>query len=148
MMRRFAWVLCVCITALLSACQPPETSTPAPSLSAIVYEQTVQGTLTAAESHWLFLGKQDDSIAIQITFTGAPVPVSLIDPSGDSIARINASTGRLDRFRLPVDGTYRIIVGPGSRDYALALRSLAIQNGSATDAPAPTAAASDKAIVD
>src|SRR5258708_29828984 len=96
MMRRFAWVLCACITALLSACQPPETSTPAPSLSAIVYEQTVQGTLTAAESHWLFLGKQDDSIAIQINFNFTPGPVSLIHPSDNSIATITTCTRRID----------------------------------------------------
>src|SRR6478672_5022036 len=125
-MRRSAWVLCACVVVLLTACQPAPTATLEPSLSAIVYDQTVQGTLSAAENHWLFIGKQDDSISIQITFTGAPVPVFLLDPNGESIARVSPGTGRLDRFRLPVDGTFKIVIGAGSGDYALALRSQAV----------------------
>src|ERR1044071_1945298 len=103
----------------VSGCQPPPT--PAPVENVIRYGDTVQGTLGQAQTHWSFIGSHDDNIAIDFTSTGAPPAVTVIGPSGESVARLS-STGHLEKFRLPDDGEYVIVIASGVGGYALVLR--------------------------
>src|SRR5712692_9451384 len=113
------WLFLVLCAVLIAACQP---HTAPPPDSVIEYGQTVHGQLTGAESHWLFGGKQGDTLSIVFNSTGSPDFVGLLEPVGTSIARLSLATGRLDRFKLPADGQYTIVIGAGSSaDYTLTL---------------------------
>lgn len=136
-------LLCGFVFVAASGCQPPPT--PAPVENVIRYGDTVQGTLGQGQSHWSFIGSHDDNIAIDFTSTGAPPAVTLIGPSGESVARLS-STGHLERFRLPDDGQYIIVIASGVGGYALVLRQAAnIGTEAATTAATPVVTANASA---
>jgi hypothetical protein len=120
----------------LASCQPE----PAPiaANNVIVYGQTVQGQLAGYESHWLFIGTGGDSIVVEFTTAGQMPLVAILDPGGNSVGRVAASTGRLERFRLPDSGQYAIAVGAGSGDYTLSLRLLNAADQTPTRLPTPS----------
>src|SRR5258708_7597255 len=66
------------------------------------------------------MGTHRDRVWIEFRSRGAPPPVALIGPNGESIARVSES-GHLDKFRLPDDGQVAIVVGSGQGDYAIIL---------------------------
>jgi hypothetical protein len=137
---RLYLILMVCgfVFVAVSGCQAPPT--PAPVENVIRYGDTVQGTLSQAQSHWSFIGSHDDNIAIDFTSTGSPPAVTLIGPSGESVARLS-STGHLEKFRLPDDGQYVIVIASGVGDYALVLRQVAANASTEAATAVSTAAA-------
>ncbi len=132
LITRQLWLVLILWAVLLGACQPHT----APPDSVIEYGQTVHGQLTSSESHWLFGGKQGDTLSIVFNSTGSPDFVGLLDPVGTSIARLSLATGRLDRFKLPADGQYTIVIGAGSSaDYTLTLALVHDEQVTATSTP-------------
>jgi len=138
-------LLAALIALLLTACESPPPPTPVDNV--IGYGETVQGSLSPAQSRWFFLGKAGEIVAVVFSATGTPPPVALIGPSGESYARVAENTGRLDNFRLPEDGQYMIVVGAGVGDYAVTLRRVS-QGELPTATPLPQAlkAAPGKAL--
>lgn len=133
--RLFArfWLAIMLCASLIAACQPQ--ATPLPD-GVIEYGQTVHGQLTSTESHWLFGGKQTDTLSLVFNSVGAPAFVELLDPVGTSIARLPLALGRLDRFKLPADGQYTIVIGAGSSaDYTLTLSLVQDEKVTATPTP-------------
>jgi hypothetical protein len=120
----------------LTACQ--REATPVVPVNSIIYGQTVTGQLGAVESRWMFVGNRNDLITIEITTSGEMPVVALVHANGDSVARLPASSGRLDRSRLPSTGQYAIVVGAGAGDFSLTLRLL--NAGDMTPSPFPTPA--------
>lgn len=104
-----------------AACQA---ATPTIPENPIAYGQTVRGQLAWHESRWLFKGQHGDTISLEFKLVGQAnlPPVAVIDATGASLARISPDTGRLDRFRLPGDGQFAIVVGEGEGSYTLSLR--------------------------
>ncbi|MEP7287116.1 MAG: PPC domain-containing protein [Chloroflexota bacterium] len=136
MLSRLALVLGLCVLLGVTACQSSTLSaTPPPQINTISFGQTVRGNLDQGESRWLFVGSHTETVAIEFTASEALPPVTLIDPGGESVARISTSTGRLDRFRLLSDGKYTIVVGSGTGSYTLVVRTLTLDAPTATLAP-------------
>src|SRR5688572_5992058 len=54
-------ILILCFTA----CQFEQSTPSAPVIGAIAYGQTVQGNLSSAENHWLFIAKANDTITLE-----------------------------------------------------------------------------------
>jgi hypothetical protein len=132
--RKSVFVLLILL--VLTACQ--REATPVVPVNAIIYGQTVTGRLGAVESRWMFVGNRNDLITIEIMTSGEMPVVALVHANGDSVARLPASSGRLDRSRLPSTGQYAIVVGAGAGDFSLTLRLL--NAGDMTPSPFPTPA--------
>jgi hypothetical protein len=113
---------------------------PAPTLTSdvIVYGQTVQGSLTGGEHHWLFIGGRGDTITIRLTVSGDMPPITLLDPVGTAIARFPASLGVLERFKLLTSGQYAIAAIGGSGQYTLDLRLVVAGDQTPTASPTPS----------
>ncbi len=142
--RRFAKLFAVAtllLLALLAGCQAQPTPVPVPVDHVIGYGQTVKGQLAGTENRWLFVATQGSLISVEFTNTGQDTPlVAVVNPNGESIARVPASTGHLDRFRLLADGQYAIVVGTGTGDYTLSLRLVDSGQRLPTTAPASASA--------
>src|SRR5260221_2658422 len=120
MRLRVSLPLCLLSLVVLftAGCQAPPTQVPTDHV--IGFGETAQGSLSKIPARWIFIGTHSDTISIEFTSTGAPPPVALIGPNGESIARVSES-GHLDKFRLPDDGQFAIVVGSGQGDYAIIL---------------------------
>src|SRR5258708_17581470 len=66
------------------------------------------------------MGTHRDRVWIEFRSRGAPPPVALIGPNGESVARWSESW-TLDKFRLLDDGQFAFVVGSGQGDYAIIL---------------------------
>lgn len=86
---------------------------------------------------WVFEGKKDDVIVGQASFCGASMIFKLYGPDGvklDSAAKMDFA--RISRFRLPVSGKYKLVLGDrlGSLPAAQYWISLQNVNGGGTNA--------------
>ena len=132
---RLRLIVALCGAMILVGCQ--SVATPAPVDNVIRYGDTVQSSLSKVQSRWLFIGSHDDTVTIDFTATGVPPSVTLIGPSGESVARLSAA-GHLNGFRLPDDGQYMIVIDSGVGDYALTLRHGDMSTEAATAAATPS----------
>jgi hypothetical protein len=142
--RRFAKLpvlIWLAMLAVLAGCQAQPTPVPVPVDHLINFGQTVTGQLADHENRWVFVGTSDSIISVEFSNVEQNTPtVAIINPNGDSVARVPAGIGRLDRFRLLVTGQYAIVVGSGSGEYTLSLTLIDAGQHTPTVTPTPTLA--------
>jgi hypothetical protein len=135
-------VFCWCVFLLAACDTPPATLPPVqrPFLikGMLVVGEKANGQLDSVESRWYFEGQAGEILRIEYTGqSGAPPAMTLLNPSGESIAR--SSSGIIANLPLPSTGRFAITLGEGAQAYTLAIIRAQIANApTLTLPPLPT----------